>query len=130
MKKTSGTFTLVELCFVIIIILILAVVSIPICQKAVRKANIGRNITEPTVGQVYVVMAGDKTSNTVVAMPWCFRNDKPEMTDRRVLLRVSSIVCRSGLGTCFCLSSDNRVNIVSLPPELRPTFELLRQKKE
>ena len=117
--KTKRGYTLIELLILIAILGILAGVGFPACSEARKLARheFGRKICEPTPGQMYRVMAADKSVNEVIAMPWKYADDGPVLTDRRLLLKVSSNLCNNGIWFVVADSTIHTVqtNIVTPP---------------
>ena len=123
MKGNKAGFTLVELFIVAIIIVILALIAVPAWNGAMEKC-FGRNLSTPEAGQVYRVMATDKGANAIIAMPWKkYDSDGAEMTDRRLLLKVSSNVCETGVW--FVPDRNGLCNIIA-PPVIETTNSVVK----
>lgn len=127
MKRNQGSVVPGVLGFLVLLGLVGYIFS-GINESNAKHARLaGRNISQPIVGQMYMVAAADKAVNEVIAMPWKYGDDKEGITDRRFLLNVSSNVC--AVGTWFVRSADGLDNIVSPPIMVAPKASA-RQDRE
>ncbi len=99
MKSNKIGFTVIELLVCIVILAIFLALAFPLVDKIHNwgKDPFGREISKPENGQTYLVVAVDKSENTVIVMPWKHKKDGPVLTDRRLFFRVESNVCDSGI---------------------------------
>ena len=120
MKSKNG-FTLVEALIVIAIIGIFALLFMGGLKEQKKRRDFGRVFDRPTIGQIYMVTAFDKSvgflpiGHLVIAMPYKAPGDKePTINDRRVVLKVKNrYLCQ--VGTWFITSNDESENIISSP---------------
>jgi len=118
MKSNNGIILL------IIFLIIGTLVSVFLIHNRIKTDKeklFGRVFNQPTIGQIYLVTAFDKSVGflsigpLVIAMPYNVPEDKePSITDRRLLLKVNDFnLCKNGVW--FVKSIDGKENIIPSP---------------
>ncbi|MCX6717089.1 MAG: hypothetical protein NTU76_00215 [Candidatus Taylorbacteria bacterium] len=118
MKSNNGITLLIIFCIIGIL------VSVFLIHNSIKDEKgklFGRIFDKPTIGQIYLVTAFDKSVGflsigpLVIAMPYNLPEDKePSITDRRLLLKVNDFnLCKNGIW--FVKSTDGKENIIPSP---------------
>ena len=123
MKWNKGGFSLIELvfCILAVVVVVTGVYHGVKGWLAYSQSHFGRNAPNPTFDQMYFVTAADKSVNEVIAMPWMYGKDGPVFTDRRIILKVDSNACEAGTWIVVRHITESVITDILSPPVVTTT---------